>query len=133
MDEERAIKGIFTFARICVEVDLSQGLSDHITLIFNNSLWKQLLDYENTTFRCRGCMQTGHLQYACPLARKDPKGNKKQQKKAKGWQHTDLLEEEDMQTEPIGNPSESDTQKEHKYTQEENAPNTQLEPYNMKQ
>ena len=81
-DEERINQGIFTYARICVEVDLSLGLPDHITLNFNNSLWTQPLDYENTTFRCRGCMQTRHLQYACPLARKDPKGNKKQQKKA---------------------------------------------------
>lgn len=59
MDEDRAIRGIFTFARICVEVDLSQGLPNHITLNFNNSLWTQPLDYENTAFRCRRCMQTG--------------------------------------------------------------------------
>lgn len=92
MDEDRAIRGIFTFARMCVEVDLSQGLPDHITLNFNNSQWIQQLDYENTVFRCRGCMQTGHLQYDCPFARKDPKRTKKQQRKAKGWQHTDPLE-----------------------------------------
>jgi hypothetical protein len=53
IDEDRAIRGIFTYARICVEVDLSQGLPDHITLNFNNSLWTQQLDYENTAFRCR--------------------------------------------------------------------------------
>jgi len=69
-------------------------------------------------------MQIWHLQYACPLARKDPKGNKKQQKKPKGWQHTDLLEEEDMKTEPTGNQSEPDTQMGQKCTQEENAPDT---------
>lgn len=81
MDEDRAIRGIFTFSRICVQVDLSQGLPDHITSIFNNTLWKQLLNYENISFRCKGCMQTGHLQYAYPLAIKDPKGNNKQKKK----------------------------------------------------
>lgn len=37
MDDERATRGIFTFARICVEVDLSEGLPDHITLNFNNA------------------------------------------------------------------------------------------------
>lgn len=68
MDEDRTIRGIFTFARICVEVDMSQGLPDHITLNFNNSQWIRQLDYENTAFRCRGCMQTGHLQYDCPAA-----------------------------------------------------------------
>jgi len=88
------------YSQVCVEVDLSQGLPDHITLNFNNSLWTQQLDYENTAFRCRGCLQTGHLQYACPLASKEPKGNKKHQKKPKGWQHTEPLEEEALNTEP---------------------------------
>jgi len=49
-DEDRTIRGIFTFARICVEVDLSQGLPDHIVLNFNNTQWIQQLDYENTAF-----------------------------------------------------------------------------------
>lgn len=39
LDEDRTSRGIFIFSRICVEVDLSQGLPDHITLNFNNSLW----------------------------------------------------------------------------------------------
>lgn len=71
---ERVNQGIFTFARICVEVDLSQGLSDHITLNYNNTLRIQPLDYENTAFTCLRCMQTGHLQNTSPLARKDLKG-----------------------------------------------------------
>lgn len=116
IDENRVIREIFTFAKICVEVYLSQGLLDHFTLNYNNAPRTQPLDYENTTFRCRCCMQIGHLQYPCPLAKKDPKGNKKQQKKPKGWQHTDWWEEEDMQTEPIGNQSEPDIQMGQKYT-----------------
>lgn len=94
--EDSVSKGIFTFSRICVEVDLSQGLPEHITLNFNNSLRIQPLDYENTAFRCCICMQTGHLQFNCPLSRKDPKGKKKQQKRPKGWQQTNLMDEEDM-------------------------------------
>lgn len=109
IDEDRVIKGIFTFARICVEVDLSQGISDHITLNFNNSQWIQQLDYENTTFRCRGCMQTGHLQYDCPLARKDTRRTKNQQKKPKGWQHTEPIVEEDTYVEPTENQPEPET------------------------
>lgn len=50
IDEDIITRGIFAFARICVEVDLSQGLPDSITLNFNNSQWLQSLDYENTTF-----------------------------------------------------------------------------------
>lgn len=129
MDEDRAIRGIFTFARMCVEVNLSQGLHDHITLNFNNSQWIQQLDYENTTFRCRGCMQTGHLQYDCPFARKDPRRTKKQQKKPKGWQHTDPLEEEDINVEPPENQTEPNTQRRQKKTPEVNAPTTHSGPH----
>lgn len=53
-DMEILTIGIHTFARICVEVDLSQGLPDSIILIHNNIQWNQPLDYENTAFRCRG-------------------------------------------------------------------------------
>eukprot|EP00253_Pinus_taeda_P011765 PITA_11765 len=125
IDEDRANRGIFTYARICVEVDLSQGLPDHITLNFNNSLWTQQLDYENTTFRCCGCLQTGHLQYACPLTSKEPKGNKKQQKKPKGWQHTEPLEEEALNTDP------TEVQRRQEKMQEENTEGPKLEPNNM--
>lgn len=47
---DKITRGIFTFVRICVEVDLSQGLPDNITINFNNAQWKQPLDYKNTTF-----------------------------------------------------------------------------------
>lgn len=50
IDEGRLTKGICTFARICVEVDLSQGLPESILLNFNNTQWTQSLDCENTTF-----------------------------------------------------------------------------------
>lgn len=124
MDEDRAIRGIFTFAKICVEVDLSEGLPDHITLNINNTKWIQQLDYENTTFRCRSCMQIGHLQYNCPLARKDPRKTEKQKKKPKGWQNTEPLEEEDIKEEPTENQTEPDTQMRQKQTQEVDTPST---------
>lgn len=87
IDTERHLKGIFTFARICVEVDLSQGLPESIILHFNNTQWKQPLDYENTAFRCRGCQQTGHLFNACKSLNK----SKPQQRKHKGWQNIDYV------------------------------------------
>lgn len=83
IDTDRHLKGIFTFARICVEVDLSQGLPESIFLKFNNTQWKQPLDYENTAFRCRGCQQIGHLLKACPSK------SKPQQRKPRGWQNLD--------------------------------------------
>jgi len=50
IDEGKLTKCIFTFTRICVEVDLSQGLLESILLNFNNTQWTQSLDYENTAF-----------------------------------------------------------------------------------
>lgn len=82
-DEDRLTRGIFTFAKICVKVDLIQGLLESITLIFNDTHWTQPLDYENTTFRCRGCLQTNHLHSPCPQAKKDPKRNKSHPKNQK--------------------------------------------------
>lgn len=65
-DLERIDERIYTFARICVEVDLSKGLPENIKLIYKQQKWLQVLDYENTAFRCRNCRQTGHLQSTCP-------------------------------------------------------------------
>lgn len=91
---ERIERCIHTFARICVEVDLSEGLPDNIILIHNNSQWKQPLDYENTAFRCRGCQQTGHLHNNCPQNKRENRRNKKQVHKPRGWQCTVNPEEE---------------------------------------
>lgn len=77
------IEEIFIFARICVWVD--KALPDRIHMIHNNLRWTQFLYFENTTFRCRICVQTWHLQHMCPRAKKDPKRKKKQTKKPKGW------------------------------------------------
>ena len=49
-DNEHLSKGIYTFARICVEVDLDQGLPYHILLLHNEKQWAQPLDYGNTAF-----------------------------------------------------------------------------------
>lgn len=56
------MKGLFTFTRICVEFDLSKGFPGHIQIKHKYFSWTQVLDYENTAFRCRTCFQTGHLQ-----------------------------------------------------------------------
>jgi len=69
-------------------------------------------------------MQTGHLQYDCPSAKKDPRKSKKQQKKPKGWQHTEPLEEEDIKEEPTENQMEPDSQTSQKQTQEVKTPST---------
>jgi len=77
LDTKRVEERIFTFAKICVEVDLSKGLLDHILLTHKNQYWTQSLDFENTAFWCRICWQTGHLQNTCPEAKKEPRSKKK--------------------------------------------------------
>ena len=54
-------------------------------------------------FCCRGCLQIGHLHSACPQAKKDPKRNKKQYQKPKGWKCTKPYEETTEEEETIEN------------------------------
>lgn len=49
-DNERHDKGLFTYARICVEIDLNKGLPERIQLKHESLIWTQGLDYENTAF-----------------------------------------------------------------------------------
>jgi len=85
-DEERREQGLFTYARICVEIDLSKGLPDKIQLQHESFKRIQALDYENTAFRCRSCHLTGHLHDSCPHARRFPKKKKGPHSKGKTWQ-----------------------------------------------
>jgi len=85
-DEERREQGLFTYARICVEIDLSKGLPDKIQLQHESYKRIQALDYENTAFRCRICHQTGHLNDSCPHARRFPKKKKGPNTRGKTWQ-----------------------------------------------
>lgn len=128
IDKDRLTKGISTFARICVEVDLSQRLPKSIILNFNNTQWTQSLDYENTTLRCRGCLKTGHLLSACPQARNIPNQSKQQQRQPKGWQHTEPLDEEEDTTDTTEFKGENDEQKVPPNTQtQEEAPSNPLQ------
>jgi hypothetical protein len=52
-----------TFARICVEMDLSKGFLAEIILQGKDYSRTQKLDYENLSFRCRHCFDTGHLAH----------------------------------------------------------------------
>lgn len=83
-DSSRGEKGIYTFSRICAEIDMSKGLPDQINLKIGDFHWTKTLDYENTDFRCRHCHQTGHLQSSCPsMPAQKKKANHKP--KSKSW------------------------------------------------
>lgn len=83
-DNKPLSKDIYTFAKICVEIDLNQGLLDHILLLHKEKQWAQPLDYENSAFQCSICGQIGYLQSACPQNKKD--WERTQPPKLKGWQ-----------------------------------------------
>ncbi|KAH9329198.1 hypothetical protein KI387_001306, partial [Taxus chinensis] len=51
------------------EIDLSKGFSNCMNLKYGNFQYSQVLDYENTTFRCISCKNPGHLQALCPLSK----------------------------------------------------------------
>jgi hypothetical protein len=85
IDTDRITKGFVTFARICVEIDLSQGLPNRILIDWiEDDPYTQLVDYENIAFMCRSCQQTWHLQVACPLS-PTPFSSPGARKRANGW------------------------------------------------
>ncbi|KAH9296138.1 hypothetical protein KI387_039726, partial [Taxus chinensis] len=84
-DLDRTHSGLCSFARICVEIDLSKGLPDRINLKFGNFQHTQVLDYENTAFRCRLCRNAGHLQASCPFNKNQKSGGKNGSTSLSGW------------------------------------------------
>ena len=55
-------KGQYTYARICVEVNLEVGLLEVVKLTIGEWHHYQKLDYENLPFKCRTCHEHGHFQ-----------------------------------------------------------------------
>ena len=79
------MKGFVTFSHICVEIDLIQGIPNRILIDWDeNDPYMQMIDYENTTFKCLSCQQTGHLQETCPLS-PTPASSHGVRKRANGW------------------------------------------------
>jgi hypothetical protein len=59
-------KKVFSYAQICVEIDLNSPLPDSLEICLGSASWMQPLDYESLPFRCRFCHEYGHLQRQCP-------------------------------------------------------------------
>jgi len=77
-------KGIYSCARICVEVDLEAGLPEAIKLTIKGWHHYQQLDYEQLPFKCRHCHEYGHFQRYCPKVQEIPK--EKEKEVEEGWQ-----------------------------------------------
>eukprot|EP00253_Pinus_taeda_P003313 PITA_03313 len=58
-----------SFARICVEMDLSRALLDELILEVFDEEWVQTINYEHIHFRCRRCHGHGHLFRDFPLSK----------------------------------------------------------------
>jgi hypothetical protein len=72
-------KDQYDCARICVEVDLEVGLPEAIKINVGSWSHIQKLDYEQLSFKCRGCHEYGHFARNCP------KKNEEDKDKEEGW------------------------------------------------
>lgn len=109
-DYQRERQGLYTYARVCVELDLSKGLPEYINLKLKDLIWTQFLEYENTAFRCRHCHLTGHLHHSCPLlsarakkglfAHSKPKRWAPCPQKPAGCSSSPSMEKKDRESEP---------------------------------
>lgn len=104
MDMQITKEAIYTFSIIFVELDLSKGLLDHILFMHNNQCWTQVLDFENMAFRCHLCLQIGHLQKSCPMAKEYPRKKKKPAKNPRGWKFQESKSDGEEDEEEMGNP-----------------------------
>jgi hypothetical protein len=83
---EATLKGRYTsYARICIEMDVSGALPEAISLEFRDEEWIQSIDYEQIPFRCRRCHEHGHLIRECPLNKKQEAENTKIQQDEDGF------------------------------------------------
>ncbi|KAH9320441.1 hypothetical protein KI387_015080, partial [Taxus chinensis] len=88
--------GLYIYTWVCVEIDRSKGLSDRVILKGGNSQREQVLDYENTAFRCRSCHNTGHLQDSFPKAQTHSNRKKAPSSKEQNLEnHSDSEDEKD--------------------------------------
>ena len=65
---EATRRGKYTsFARICVEIELSGALLEEIILEVFYEEWVQMVDYEHIPFRCHKFHEYGHIFRDCML------------------------------------------------------------------
>lgn len=84
---EATRRGKYTsFARICVEMDLSGALLEEIILEVFDQEWVQTVDYEHIPFKCRKCHEHGHLFRNCPLNKEIKKSSSNTVKESDSFQ-----------------------------------------------
>ena len=61
------------YARILVEIDISKGLLEMISVASTLGSWNILLDYKGIPFHCRKCHKASHLSVGCSASKSRPK------------------------------------------------------------
>jgi len=83
---EATLKGRYTsYARICIEMDVSGALPEAISLEFMDEEWIQSIEYDHIPFRCRRFHEHGHLIKECMLNKKQEMKNTKTQQDEDGF------------------------------------------------
>jgi len=57
----------YAMAPILVQLNMREGLAEDLELATRGKNFKQRLDYEGVSFRCRRCHKQGHIVSQCPL------------------------------------------------------------------
>ena len=52
---------MFSYVRICVEVNLEKGLPEAVNLLMNGWEHMKKFDYEQIPFKCKKCHEYGHF------------------------------------------------------------------------
>jgi len=84
---EATRRGKYTsFARICVEIELSGALLEEIILEVFDEEWVQIVDYDHIPFRCHKCHEHGHIFRDCTLNKEMNKSRSTIVKEANNFQ-----------------------------------------------
>jgi hypothetical protein len=101
---EATLKERYTsYARICIEMDVSGELPEAIILEFRNEEWIERINYDQIPFICRRFHEHGHIFRECPLNKKQEEENSKIQ------QHEDEFIKSDHKNRANKKPSKSPT------------------------
>lgn len=81
--EATLLRRYTSYAKICVEMDVSGALHEGLWLDYRDEDYFQAIDYEKIRFRCRKCHEHGHLIRECPLNKtvEEPKVDKAEKNK----------------------------------------------------
>ena len=82
VDKSEPKAPMFSYARICVEVDLEKGLPKAIMLSIDGWNHLQTVDYEQIPFKCKFCHEYDHFAKSCP---KKPKKTITDSLPSEGW------------------------------------------------